>query len=234
MRGAKSILAVVPARGGSKGIKLKNLLKLDGKTLVEHTAHSIKDCDFIDEAIVSTDHPLIKEEALKCGLKAPFVRPEELSADFVSDIQVLQHAVKESEAFFQKSFDIILMLQPTSPIRSREQILACVDSLIKDALDSCITVSQTDARFHPLKQLSISGKKIAYDDAKGEAIIARQALQPVYHRNGVCYAFTRECIMGKGKIITGNSGAVVMNGFTINIDTMSDVRLGELYFKGLL
>jgi len=234
MRYNRYILAVVPARGGSKGIKLKNLLKLGNKTLIEHTANTIKECEFIDEAVVSTDHELIKEEATRCGIKAPFMRPEHLSGDFISDIQVLRHAVKESEVVFNKHFDIILMLQPTSPVRSRAHILACVDSLIQNKLDSCITVSETDSKAHPLKQLIIKDNKISYYLPGGESVIARQLLEPVYRRNGVCYAFTYQCIMQKGKIITDNSSAIVITDFTVDIDTMYDVKLGELYFNGTL
>ena len=234
MRNGQSILAVVPARSGSKSIKHKNLLKLDNKTLIEHTANTIKECGFIDEAIISTDDELIKEEAIRVGLKAPFKRPECISGDFISDIQVLKHALKESEIAFNRSFDVVLMLQPTSPIRSPKQILDCIDSLIRNKLDSCFTVSETDSKAHPLKQLKIKDDKVSYYDPEGEFIIAKQMLKPVYHRNGVCYAFTRECIVEKGKIITDNSSAIVVNEFTVNIDTMNDVRLAELYFKGVL
>ena len=234
MRDGQSILAIVPAHGGSKGIKLKNLLKLDNRTLIEHTARTIKECDFIDLAIVSTDNELIKNEAIRCGLNVPFQRPAHISGDFVSDIQVLRHAVQECEDIFNRVFDIILMLQPTSPIRSRKQILSCIDRLIKNRLDSCITVTQTDSKAHPLKQLVINNDKILYYDSKGEFIIARQMLKPVYHRNGVCYAFTRECIFKKGKIITDNSSAIIIDEFSVNIDNMYDVKLAELYFGGAL
>lgn len=234
MRYNRSILAVVPARGGSKGIKLKNLLKLGDKTLIGYTANAIKECEFIDEAVVSTDHKLIKEEAIRCGLKVPFMRPKYLSGDFISDIQVLQHAVKESEVIFNKYFGIILMLQPTSPVRSRAHILGCVDSLIQNKLDSCITVSETDSKAHPRTQLIIKDNKISYFLPQEKPVMARQMLEPTYHRNGVCYAFTYQCIMEKGKVITDNSSAVVITDFTIDIDNIHDAKLGELYFKGAL
>jgi CMP-N,N'-diacetyllegionaminic acid synthase len=234
MRDGRFILAVVPARGASKGIEFKNLLKLDNRSLIEHTANVIKECNFIDEAIVSTEHELIEKEAIRAGLKVPFKRPKELTEDFVSDIQVLKHAIKESEKVFNRVFDIILMLQPTSPIRLSKQILDCIDCLIKNRSDSCFTVSRTDSKSHPLKQLIIENGKVSYYDPKGESIIARQMLNPVYYRNGVCYAFTRECIMEKEKIITDNSSAIIINEFCINIDNMDDVKLAELYFKGVL
>ena len=230
----RSVLVVVPARGGSKGIKLKNLSRLNDKTLIEHTADIIKRCDFIDETVVSTDHELIKREALRTGLKAPFTRPEELSGDFISDMQVLKHALSESESAFKRIFDIILMLQPNSPVRQPRHILDCVNALIKNKLDSCFTVSETDSKAHPLKQLKIVNNKVSYYDPEGELIIARQMLKPVYHKNGVCYAFTRECIMEKGKVVTDNSSAVIIDEFTVNIDTMHDLKTAELFFKEAL
>ncbi len=234
MKADKTILAIVPARGGSKGIKLKNLLKLNGKSLVAHVADAVKRCDFIDETVVSTDNDLIREEAMQKGLKAPFKRPEEISGDRISDIQVLAHALTESEKFFKRRFDIVLMLQPTSPLRSPDHITACVDHLIKGGFDSCITVSETDSKYHPLKALTIEEDSLSYYDAEGEYVVARQTLKPVFFRNGICYAFTRDCILKKGRIVTDYSSAVITEGFVVDIDSMDDVRLAELYFRGLL
>jgi len=231
MRQGCSILTVVPARGNSKGIKLKNLLKLCGKTLVEHTADVIKQCDFIDHTIVSTDHPEIKKEAIRVGLAAPFTRPDHLSGDCVSDIQVLQHALKESETIFKREFDVIVMLQPTSPLRTFQHIVDCIDVLINNKLDSCFTVSETDSKAHPLKQLKIENNKVTYYDPAGESIIARQMLKPVYHRNGICYAFTRTCLMEQKKLITANSSALIIKDYAISIDTMRDVACAEGFLR---
>jgi CMP-N,N'-diacetyllegionaminic acid synthase len=228
----KTILAVIPARGGSKGIKLKNLLQINNKSLIEYVSDVVKQCDFIDNAVVSTDHEHIRKDALRVGLDVPFFRPDSISGDCVSDVQVLQHAVPASEKYYKKTYDIILMLQPTSPLRKADHIRKCIDALLANGSDSCITVTQTDSKMHPLKQLCLDGSKLSYYDERGETIISRMMLDPVYHRNGVCYAFTRHCIMAKGKIVTEKSTAIVIDDFTVNIDTMNDVRCAELYLQG--
>ena len=113
----RTILAVVPARGGSRGIKLKNLVEVDGRSLIAHVADVVKRAEIIDHAVVSTDHEKIRTEAERCGLAVPFWRPPELAGDRVADIPVLEHAIIESERIYGCRFDLVLMLQPTSPLR---------------------------------------------------------------------------------------------------------------------
>ena len=193
----KSVLVVIPARGGSKGIKLKNLRKVLGKTLIEHVAEVLSELEWVDQSVVSTDHDKIIQHSVECGLEVPFVRPDNISGDTISDFQVLEHALLESEKYFDQVFDIILMLQPTSPLRTSKDIQDTVNLLIKGSYDSVWTVSETDLKYHPLKQLNINDGKLDFQNPKGSNIIARQQLNPTYHRNGVAYAFTRECLLGQ-------------------------------------
>ena len=111
----KKILAVCPARGGSKGIPLKNLRPFLGIPLVARVGNLVSDIPAIDRAIVSTDHQEIAEIARQSGLDAPFFRPEDLSGDQISDAQVLIHALNEMERIDKVQYDIVIMLQPTSP-----------------------------------------------------------------------------------------------------------------------
>ena len=97
MIGEKRILVVVPARGGSKGVKLKNIRPINGIPLVALVGHVIKQLSYVDRAVVSTDHLKIAEIAKKSGLDVPFMRPEELSGDIVADGPVLHHALTECE-----------------------------------------------------------------------------------------------------------------------------------------
>ena len=148
-----SILVVVPARGGSKGIKLKNLQKLNGKTLIELVGDIVSQLDFVDRAIVSTDHQKIAEVAKTIGLDVPFMRPKELSGDIISDVDVLTHALLEIEKIDKLKYEIIVMLQPTSPLRKVVHVQKTVLKLVDGNFDSVITVSETDSKNHPLKQL---------------------------------------------------------------------------------
>lgn len=223
----KSVIAIVPARGGSKGIKLKNLVKINGKHLVEIVGQLINKLSFIDRAIVSTDHKKIAEVSALSGLDAPFLRPKKLSTDFVADIPVLQHALLEVEKIDKKKYDIIIMLQPTSPLRTPKQVSDAVMKLIYGEYDSLMTISKTDSKAHPLKQLIFDNNQIKNYDERGKHIISRQELSTLYHKNGVAYVFTRECILKQGTIIGDKATALIIDEPVVNIDNLWDVKLAE-------
>ncbi len=227
MLNGKRVLAVVPARGGSKGIKLKNLRKIAGKSLIAHVGEVLKNLPFIDRKIVSTDHIGIADEAELSGISAPFFRPEEISGDRISDYQVLNHALLQMEEIDNTQYDVVVMLQPTSPLRTPDQVLATVEKLVKEDLDSVWTVSPTDLKYHPLKQLVISDNNglMDYFDDKGPTIIARQQLSTTYHRNGVSYAISRNCLLREKSIFGAKCGAVVINSQQVSIDTEEDIEL---------
>ncbi len=229
----KTILAVVPARGGSKGVKLKNIQPINGIPLVALTGNIIRKIPQIDRAIVSTDHEEIAEVARQAGLDCPFKRPTYLSGDRVSDWDVVQHALLQCEKLDNTQYDIIVMLQPTSPFRTISHILTAINKLIDGQYDSVWTVSETDSKGHPLKQLVINNNKLDYYDDKGKEIIARQDLTPVYHRNGVAYAMTRECIVEQKTIYGKKASALVIEEYMVNIDTEFDLKLAE-YFTNTL
>lgn len=229
----KSVLVVVPARGGSKGIKLKNVCLFNGVPLVALVGKLVKQLSYVDKAIVSTDHPEIAKVAKEAGLDVPFMRPESISGDIVSDWDVLHHALTEVEKIDHKSYDIIVMLQPTSPMRRAEHVTKTIAKLIEGGFDSVWTVSRTDSKAHPLKQLIIKDDKLIYYDKQGAQIIARQQLTPVYHRNGAAYALTRECLVDQKKIKGQNTSAVIIEEPLISIDTEFDIELGEYIVSSL-
>ena len=223
----KRILIVVPARGGSKGIPLKNLRKVNGVPLVAAVGKIIKSLSEIDRSVVSTDHEEIASVAEDAGIAAPFRRPKELSGDRISDIEVLTHALLEMELIDSVTYDIIVMLQPTSPLRKAKHVLDTIKMLVDGAWDAVWTVSETDSKSHPLKQLIVDKNSLNYYDISGGEIIARQQLEPVYHRNGIAYAITRECLLNKKSIKGDRTGALVIKGEYISIDTEWDLDLVE-------
>ena len=223
------IIAIVPARGGSKGIKLKNLKKIKGKSLVEITARFIKKCKFIDFAAISTDHKKIANEGKKFGLNI-VDRPKKLSGDRISDTHVLFHALKIVEKKINEKFDIIIMLHPTSPLRRVDDIKNSISLLISKKYDSVWSVSETDTKFHPDKQLEIKNHKIKYFTKNGKKIIYRQQLSKVYHRNSNVYVVRRNLLLNKKTLLSNNSGAQVIKGKQISIDTIEDLQTAEKYF----
>jgi CMP-N,N'-diacetyllegionaminic acid synthase len=226
----KTIIAIIPARGGSKGIKLKNLRKINGKSLIEITAKLIKKCNFIDYSAISTDHPKIATEGKKFGLNV-INRPKNLSGDKISDTKVLLHGVLESEKIKNKKFDIIVMLHPTSPLRKIDDIKKSIKLLESKEYDSVWTISETDTKFHPDKQLFIKDDKIKYFTKKGKKIIYRQQLSKVYHRNSNAYIVNTNFLKNKKTLMSKNTGAYLIKSKQISIDTLEDLNLAKKYIK---
>ena len=224
------ILAVCPARGGSKGIPHKNLQPFLGVPLVARVGHIVAEIPEIDRAVVSTDSEKIAIVARESGLAAPFYRPEELSGDRISDLEVLTHALLEMELLDGVTYDIVVMLQPTSPLRRVEHVRDTIRMLIDGNWDAVWTVSETDSKNHPLKQLTVNDGRLDYYDPAGKQIIARQQLVPVYHRNGVAYAIRRSCLLDQQSIMGKRPGALVIDEYLVSIDTYWDLELAEYIY----
>lgn len=228
MIGGRRVLAIVPARGGSKGVPLKNLRTVGGQPLVALVGAVVRDVPEIDRAVVSTDHAEIARVAVEAGLDAPFMRPESISGDRIGDLDVLTHALLATEADDGQIYDIVVMLQPTSPLRKPSDVSAAIRALVEQGRDAVWTVSLTDSKAHPLKQLVRDGSgALGYYDPRGAEVIARQQLEPVHHRNGIAYAITRDCLLKQKSIMGRNCGSVVTDGEHVSIDTEQDFRQVE-------
>ena len=125
MIAGRRVLAVVPARGGSKGIPLKNLCRVGGVPLVALVGRIIRGVPEIDRAVVSTDHAEIARVAEEAGIAAPFLRPDDISGDRIGDLDVLAHALQAAEQLDGLVYDIVVMLQPTSPLRESKHVSDC-------------------------------------------------------------------------------------------------------------
>jgi len=223
------VLAIVPARGGSKGIPLKNLKTVAGKSLLARTLELAQNIPEITDICVSTDHPKIKEAALSFNGVAVIDRPKELSGDRVADSPVIQHATAEMEEISGIPFDVIVMLQVTSPLRTIDDVTESIAKLVLTGCDAVWTVSPTELHFHPLKQLVLDeNSAMRLFDDRGLQIVARQQLTPVFHRNGSCYALRRDFAMNAyGLFSPHSSQAVISEGERVNIDTEEDLLRAE-------
>lgn len=219
----KAVLAVVPARGGSKGVPLKNLHPLNGKPLLAHTGDLLRQLPLVDRAVVSTDHEQIAAIAEANGIAAPFRRPLELSGDLIGDTDVLIHSLQEMERIDGRRYDVVVMLQPTCPLRRPEHVRDAVVLLASGGWDSVWTVSPTDVKYHPLKQLAIHADgSMTLSDPRGSGIVARQQLQPTFTRNGAAYAMCRTCLLEQRTTLGSRSAAVVIDEPMVSIDTLDD------------
>ena len=227
----RRILAVVPARGGSEGIWLKNLREVGGRSLVALAGDIAAAVIGIDRRIVSTDLEKIAAAARDAGLDAPFLRPPSLSGPAISDFMVLHHALREMESMDECVYDVVVMLQPTSPNRTVHHVGDAIHMLIGGNYDSVWTVSRADLRYHPLKQLRLHGGNLEYYDKRGAGIIARQQLEPLYVRNGAAYVVTRDCLYRQRNIHGERCGAFVIDDELANIDSELDLKWAEFLME---
>ncbi|MBF0522484.1 MAG: acylneuraminate cytidylyltransferase family protein [Candidatus Omnitrophica bacterium] len=222
-----TILTVIPARGGSKGLKNKNILSLAGKPLIAYTIEAAHQSRWGQNAIVSTDSKNIAAIARRCGAQVPFIRPRSLATDKASTLGVLQHAVKEWEKKAEKKVDHVLLLQCTAPLRTAKHIDQAVWLFLSRKQDSLISCYE-GASVHP---------SIMYTEKRGQLIPfcaqgklkRRQDFKAVYVRNGAIYLMSRALLMEKNQIVGEQPLLYLMSRVSsINIDTQEDFDMAEL------
>ena len=232
-----NIVGIIPARGGSVGVPLKNIKNLNGHPLIKYTIDSAIKSNVLDRIIVSTDHDEIAEASLKYGAEVPFVRPKDISEDVETEL-VLQHAVKYLEGA-QYPVDAVVLLQPTSPFRRALTIKKTVDLYKSEDCDSVITVQNIEGN-RPEWMLSIdkNSKVIPYAtpfDDDGRPVIklsARQSFPALYKQNGLVYVTDKKLLMKKTLTIGPNALAVVVEEEeAVDIDTFTDFHIAEALMK---
>lgn len=222
------VLAVVPARGGSKGILRKNLSLIGGRTLIAHTASIIAALPWIDVAILSTDDDEIAAEGLRAGLRVPFRRPAELASDIASSADMWRHAWLACETAGSTAFDASVLLEPTSPLRMPEDVERTLATMIEGEHAAAATVSPTPAHFAPGKAVVLDGAGlIDFYGPPGMRVTRRQDLKASFHRNGVCYAVKRHTLFERDAIIEHDCAGVVIERPVVNIDEPDDLELAQ-------
>lgn len=176
----KSILALITARGGSKGILRKNIKPLGSIPLINWTIQSARLSKYIDRLIISTEDEEIANRAQESGCEVPFMRPTELAADTSTSMDVIFHALNN----VQNNYDYLLLLQPTSPFRE----VSHIDSIIEQGIDSFapITVSVNEVKKHPAFMYELKAKKLV-PLLRSEKHSRRQDMSKVYEHNGALY-----------------------------------------------
>ena len=194
-------MAVIPARGGSKGVVRKNIRPICGKPLIAYTIETaLAARHLIHRSIVSTDDPEIKAIACEYGADVPFLRPPELAEDRVPTLPVLQHAVRFVEEEDGVALDWVLLLQPTAPLRVIEDIEASVTLAHQNSCDSVISVLQVFAE-HPILMKRIEDDRLLPYCIEEKEGTRRQDYQPpAYMRNGAIYLTRRDVLMDKNSI----------------------------------
>jgi CMP-N-acetylneuraminic acid synthetase len=225
---AVTVLAVVPARGGSKGLPGKNLRQVGGVSLVGRAARLAASLGWIDRAVLSTDDAAIAAEGLRHGIAVPFMRPPELASDTAASADMWRHAWLAAEAHYAMRFDVSLLLEPTSPLRGGADLAATMTALVDGGHRTAATVSPTPAHFTPHKTLTVdAANRLGFYRADGAAYATRQRIPAYFHRNGLCYAATRAALVDAGEIIGDDCAAVVIERPVVNIDDAFELELAE-------
>ncbi len=228
------ILAIITARGGSKGVPRKNIRPVAGKPLIGYTIATALDVrERLHRLIVSTDDEEIAAVGRGLGVEVPFLRPPELAQDRTPTLPVLQHAVRFIEEQDQTRLDWVLLLQPTSPLRTKEDIEACLELGLAGGCDSVISVVQTPT--HPLFMKRIeNGQLLPFSNelAEKEGTRRQEAQPPAYVRNGAVYLTRREVLM-EGNSIWGKiiRPYVMPPGRSVNVDSELDLLLAEVMLR---
>jgi CMP-N,N'-diacetyllegionaminic acid synthase len=190
-----SVLGVVTARGGSKGIPGKNLKLLRGKPLIAYTIDAARDSAVFERLILSTEDPAIAEVGRRCGCEVPFWRPAELARDDTPHLPVMQHAVQWLDERESYRPDFVMILQPTSPFRGPQHIREAVRLLESNDADSVVGVTAVAAHVHPMRMLRVDAAGEARLFVSGESvrrrINRRQDLPEAWAINGAVYVFRR-------------------------------------------
>jgi len=191
-----NIIALIPARGGSKSIPLKNIQLLGGKPLIAHTILYAKKSPLLNGVFVSTDNKKIAEISKKFGAEVPFLRPANISGDLIQDFPVISHSLKQIESLKNKKIDAICWLRPTSPLRPEGLIERAFDILTNNPGCSSIR-SVIESSQHPYRQWIIENDslKSVIKDSDEPYNLPRQVLPKVYFQSGDIELVRRETIL---------------------------------------
>lgn len=220
------ILGVIPARGGSKGVPGKNIKLLLDKPLIQYTIESSLQSQLSD-VIVSTDSLQIVDISKSLGAVVPFIRPEYLSTDSAKSLPVIQHALNYMEEKNSSIYDAVMMLQPTTPFRTKDDINECISKLMETDADSVISVVDVGA-MHPARMKYLEGDRLI-DPPFCETVEnqPRQELQKMFIRNGAIYLTKREILLLGSFKGTDCRAYIMPEERSVNIDTEFDFLYAE-------
>ncbi len=226
MFNGKRILAVIPARGGSKGVPRKNIRDLGGKPLIAWTIDAAKKSEYIDRMVLSSEDEEIISVARDYGCEIPFVRPAELAGDDAPGIAPILHAVMELE----EKYDYLILLQPTSPFRQTEDIDGAIRRCIENEAVSCVSVTKSEK--HPSWMFHLTETKhltpiLDTDDG----VTHRQQLAPVYVLNGAVYVVDVPALLKYEKLFfaEGTLAYSMPSERSMDIDTPFDFSFCEFF-----
>jgi CMP-N,N'-diacetyllegionaminic acid synthase len=231
----KSILAIIPARGGSKGLPRKNIKPLLGKPLIAWTIEQALGSKYIDRVIVSTEDEEIASISKKYGAEIPFIRPKELAQDDTPTIAVIEHVIFELSRLNEK-FNIVVLLEPTSPIRKNSDIDNAIEKFVDnyDIYDTLTTLGKIHLE-NPLIVKKIENNLVRPFMEENVKIFRRQDYPEVYFPYGVAYLAKTDCLLKNKSFYTDKTGYLMIERYQCyEIDDIYDFIAVESIMKYLL
>nr|WP_315174672.1 acylneuraminate cytidylyltransferase family protein [uncultured Flavobacterium sp.] len=221
------VLAIIPARGGSKGVPRKNVKLLGGIPLIAHAINCAKESSRVTKLVVSTDCEEIAAIAREKSCEV-MIRPSDLASDTSNVVLTVEHAYKT----LNEDFDIIVLLQPTSPLRTGKDFDKIIEMFERDTkLDGVISVVPFDD-LHPARMYNLGTNNELIPFIKDSESMRRQDLEPVYYRNGCFYAVKRQSFFTEKSFMVKNKKAYIMDAeWLVNIDTPRDFKIASIIYE---
>jgi CMP-N-acetylneuraminic acid synthetase len=209
-----NILLTIAARGGSKGVRNKNIRHLKGKPLIAYTIEQALKWGKASRVVVSTDSVRIAEIAKEYGAEVPFMRPRELATDSAPKVPVLRHALRKSENLFQESFEIVVDLDPTAPVRNTEDLDACLATFLHSQPKTLfsVVVAHKNPYFNMVEERPDGFVQLCKQQLSG-GVHTRQSAPAVYEMNASIYFYQRDFLLHgeSDSVITDRSAVYVMD-----------------------
>jgi CMP-N-acetylneuraminic acid synthetase len=231
-----NVLGLIPARGGSKGIPGKNIIPLRGKPLLAWTGEAARASRSLTRVVLSTDDPEIARVGRECGVEVPFLRPPELARDDTPSLDVAVHALQWLATHESWSADVLVLLQPTSPLRRAEHIDGALAELERSGADTVVSVVEVPHHFSPYKVLRLESGRLVdfWTEPTDFDRHRRQNLPRLYARNGPAVLATRVAVLTSRRSFYGPHVAPYLmdEESSFDIDRPADLALVAAFLRG--
>lgn len=226
------VLCTICARGGSKGVKNKNVKYLNGRPLIAYTIEQAKESGLFENIVISTDSDLIATVAQEYGAEVFFRRSPEMASDTAGKLEVIKDAFLRSETHYQTTFDHLIDLDATAPLRSVQDIIDSYQQFLTNHNDNLITAMPSRrSPYFNLVEVDASGK-VALSKKLDTGIVRRQDAPKSYDMNASIYIWKRDVILNENSLFLENTGLYIMpEERSIDIDTALDFEFVEFLMR---
>lgn len=228
----KTFLAIIPARGGSKGLPGKNIKELCGKPLIAWSIEAGLKSKYLDEVVVSTDYQNIAEIAKKYGASVPFLRPDFLASDTATSFDAVKHVIEFYKDELKKEYEYIVLLEPTSPLREDTDIDNAIEQLLASNANSIVGICKTEDQNPAFLVCKDNDDFISGYENKDMKVLRRQDIEDVYFFEGTIYVSKLDVLLERKTFYHENTiGYEVPKYKSLEVDDIDDFIMVEAMMK---